>query len=183
MAVCDMDHDGLPEIVKDIVMPYGDLGIYESVGDNQYDLIFVDDPDTNHNDAPRSTIAMGDFDQDSLKEFVIGDEEWYWIYECTGPNSYEKIAEGTLPTLNIFDCCAATDVNQNGKWEFVVKGFIVPTSQINVFIFEASGNNTYDTIQTFTLWKAGIVMGGLHPGTWMVTVFRKLFWKQDCRFI
>lgn len=158
MAVCDMDHDGVPEIIKNKVGPIGYLGIYESISNDQYELIFVDNPDTNY--APSSSIALDDFDQDSLVEFVIaGISGQYWIYECTGPNSYEKIAEGALPTGNTTDCCAIQDADQDGKWEFMVKGHIPLATEINVFIFEAVGNNTYDTIQTFTFVESNYWRG------------------------
>ncbi|GAH57739.1 unnamed protein product, partial [marine sediment metagenome] len=110
ICVYDIDQDGIPEIVKNIASPYGDIGIYESVGDNQYDLIFTDDPDTSGNDAPAATIAFGDFDGDSKIEFIpSGGNEWYWIYECIGDNNYEKVDEGQLPTSNIRDCFTVPD--------------------------------------------------------------------------
>jgi len=151
ICVYDIDKDGIPEIVKNRATPYGYLGIYESVGDNQYDLIFADNPDTSGNDAPAATIAFGDFDLDGKIEFVpAGGNEWYWIYECTGDNTYEKVSEGQLPTSNIRDCFAVDDADDDGKMEFVVKGFTFPDGKFQVFIFEAIGDNTYEIIDTLT---------------------------------
>lgn len=160
ICVYDIDQDGLPEIVKNRATPYGYLGVYESVGDNQYDLIFVDDPDTSGNEAPAATIAFGDFDGDGSVEFVpAGGNEWYWIYECTGDNSYDKIAEGQLPTGNIRDCFSVPDADEDGKMEFVVKGFVIPSAEIHVFIFEATADNTYEIIDTLVL-PGGDYYGG-----------------------
>jgi len=160
ICVYDIDQDGLPEIVKNRATPYGYLGIYESVGDNLYDLIFADDPDTSGLEAPAATIAFGDFNGDGSVEFVpAGGNEWYWIYECTGDNSYDKIAEGQLPTGNIRDCFAVADADGDGKMEFVVKGFVIPSAEIHAFIFEATGDNTYEIIKTFTL-PGGDYYGG-----------------------
>ncbi len=153
ICVFDIDQDGFPEFVKNKATPYGDLGIYESVGDNQYELIFVDDPDTLHNEAPAATIAFGDFDGDSSIEFVLaGGNEWYWVYECIGDNNYEKIAEGQLPTANIRDCFYVPDADSDGKPEFVVKGCTYPDGQFQVFIFEATSNNTYEIIDTLNFF-------------------------------
>jgi hypothetical protein len=160
VCVYDIDQDGLPEIVKNRATPYGYLGIYESVGDNQYDLIFVDNPDTSGNEAPAATIAFGDFDDDNMNEFVLaGGNEWYWVYECTGDNGYVKIAEGQLPTGNIRDCFAVSDADEDGKREFVVKGYVIPSSEIHAFIFEATGDNTYEIIDTLVL-PGGDYYGG-----------------------
>ncbi|MEO0185411.1 MAG: hypothetical protein ABIL20_06405, partial [candidate division WOR-3 bacterium] len=157
LPVCafDIDSDGFPEIVKNRATPYGYLGIYESIGNNQYDLIFATNPDTTGSEAPAATIAFGDFDGDNKIEFVpAGADEWYWIYECIGDNSYEKVAQGYLLTHNIRDCFTVPDADGDGKLEFVVKGFVVPDARTDCFIFEATGNNTYQMIKSFHLPNA-----------------------------
>jgi hypothetical protein len=160
ISVYDIDQDGLTEIVKNRATPYGYIGIYESIGDNQYDLIFADDPDTTGNEAPAATHACGDFDLDDRIECVFaGGDEWYWVYESPSDNTYEKVNEGTVATLNVRDCFSVADADQDGKWEFVVKGFVIPTGEIHAFIFEAIGDNTYEVTQTFTL-PGGDYYGG-----------------------
>lgn len=161
ICVYDIDKDSIPEIIKVIAPPYGDFVIYESVGDNQYDLIYTDTIST-----PQSTIAFGDFDQDGSVEFAMGNLSagapgaWYWVYECTANNTYEQIVQDAVVTKNIKDCFAVPDADGDGKWEFVVKGYVVPpSSQIDVFIFEASSDNTYEIIDTFVL-PGGAYGGG-----------------------
>lgn len=161
LPICafDIDKDGIPEIVKNQGSPYGGLVILESVGDNQYEIIFTDDPDTTGYDAPSSTEAFGDFDGDGNTEFVMGGISSggyfasYWVYESSGDNSYKKVNAGDVQTKNIKDCFAVDDADGDGKPEFVVKGFTVigpPSHEIHTFIFEATGDNTYEVIKTFT---------------------------------
>jgi hypothetical protein len=147
----DIDRDGLPEIVKNRATPYGYLGIYESVSDNQYALIFADDPDTTGYTAPCATHAFGDFDNDSKIEFVCAGGYRYWIYENIEDNVYEKIYENLLweSTDNIKDCFTVPDADQDGKIEFVLKGYSPSTGRIETFFFEAVGNDTFAIIDSF----------------------------------
>ena len=157
ICVHDIDQDGLPEVVK-VIGDTTDIDIYESVGDNLYDRTFRFTSAATH--APMSTIAFGDFDMDGQREFIFGYSGGeYSILECTGDNYYGEILLGELPTLNIQDCFCVPDADGDGKPEFVVKGFVIPTAQIDAFIFEATGDNTYEIITTFTL-PGGDYYGG-----------------------
>jgi hypothetical protein len=160
ISAYDIDRDGLPEIVKNRATPHGYVGIYESIGNDLYELIFADNPDTSGFEAPAATHAFGDFDGDSLNECVFaGGNEWYWVYESPANNTYGKIDEGQLPTGNIRDCFAVPDADGDGKPEFVVKGDVISSAEIHVFIFEATGDNTYEIIKMFTL-PGGDYYGG-----------------------
>jgi hypothetical protein len=142
----DIDQDGYPELVKNRPEPYGEIGIYECISNNHYDLIHSD---TTSYGAPLATHAFGDFDQDGHNEVVFaGADETYWIYESPANNTYERIRFDTLPTHNIRDCFEIPDMDGDGKWEFVLKGSWV-SGTIDAFIFEATGNNAYDTIKVF----------------------------------
>jgi hypothetical protein len=148
ICVFDVDQDGKPEIVDGNGDGATDFNIFESTGDNLYELIFTGNPPH----SASSTFAFGDFDNDLANEFVFGDLSGrYMIYECNGDNSYAYVLDMPLSTLNIKDCCTIPDADQDGEWEFVVKGFVIPTAEIHAFIFEATGDNTYEVIQTFTL--------------------------------
>jgi hypothetical protein len=142
----DIDQDGYPELVKNCPEPYGNIGIYEYISDNQYSLIFTD---TTNYGSPLATHAFGDFDQDGHNEVVFaGADNTYWIYESPANNTYERVRFDTLPTHNIRDCFEVPDMDGDGKWEFVLKGSSV-SGPIDAFIFEATGDNTYDTIKVF----------------------------------
>jgi hypothetical protein len=150
ICVYDIDQDDIPEIVK-IIGDTTDFDVYESVGDNSYARIFRDTIPANY--SPMSTVAFGDFDSDAANEFVLGYSGGeYSIWECIGNNTYQEILLQQLPTVNITDCFSVPDADGDGKPEFVVKGFVVPTARINAFIFEATSDNTYEIVDTFDLF-------------------------------
>ena len=150
ICVYDIDEDSLPEIVK-VLGDYIHLHIYESIGNNFYDKIEEITTSSTHNSS--STLAFGDFDLDGQNEFVWGYTGGeYSIWECIGNNSYQEISLQQLPTANVKDCFSVPDADGNGKMEFVVKGFVVPTARIHAFIFEATGDNTYEIIKSFDLF-------------------------------
>jgi hypothetical protein len=153
----DIDQDALPEIIK-IIGDTTDFDIYESTGNNQYMRIFRDTIQESH--SPMSTIAFGDFDSDAANEFVFGYSGGeYSIWECTGNNSNQEILLQQLSTLNIKDCFSVPDVVGDGKFEFVVKGFVIATAEIHAFLVEASGDQAYEIIKVFTL-PGGDYYGG-----------------------
>ena len=157
ICVHDIDQDSLPEIVK-IIGDTTDFDIYESVSDNSYVRIFRDTIPANH--SPMSTLAVGDFDMDAANEFVMGYSGGeYSIWECIGNNLYQEILFQQLPTASIKDCFSVPDADGDGKIEFVVKGYVISSAEIHAFIFEATGDNTYEIIKTFTLW-GGDYYGG-----------------------
>jgi len=157
ICVYDIDQDSLPEIVK-VCGYYTDLEIYEAIGNNIYEHITTITTASTH--TPSSTLAFGDFDADNQNEFIWGYSGGeYSIWECIGNNSYQEILLQQLPTANIKDCFSVPDADGDGKLEFVVKGFVIPTGEIHAFIFEATGDNTYEIIKTFTL-SGGDYYGG-----------------------
>jgi len=165
ISVYDIDQDSIPELIANNGDPPNWLWIYESTGDNQYDTVFTSNPDTNGLDGPVSTHGFGDFDQDGRIEFVVGGMSagalgaTYWIYESPANNVYEQIIQDYVLTKNIKDCFAVPDADGDGKWEFVVKGYVIPSSEIDAFIFEAIGDNTYEIIDTLVL-PGGDYYGG-----------------------
>jgi len=157
ICVHDIDQDGLPEIAK-VCGYYTDLEIYESIGNNLYEHVTTVITAATH--TSMSTLAFGDFDSDNQNEFVWGYSGGeYSIWECTGNNTYQEVLLQQLPTLNIRDCFSVPDADGDGKMEFVVKGYVIPSAEIHAFIFEATGDNTYEIIKTFTLW-GGDYYGG-----------------------
>ena len=161
ISVADIDQDGLPEVVK--VGANGiDFVIYESNGDNLYEKIYEDTIQGIL--TPLSTLAFGDFDEDGEMEFVLGNLSdgvgaAYWLYESPTDNTYEFIHSGSVPTKNIKDCFSVPDADGDGKLEFVVKGFTPLDARTHAFIFEATGDNTYEIIKSFNL-AGGDYYGG-----------------------
>jgi hypothetical protein len=149
VCVFDIDEDGIPEIVDGNGNGATDFNIFESVANNTYELIFTGYPPS----YCSSTFAFGDYDSDSANEFVFGSlDGWYVVYECNGNNSYVETHVEQLPTANITDCFAIPDADGDGKLEFVVKGYVVPTARVDAFIFEATGDNTYEIVKSFDLF-------------------------------
>jgi len=160
ISAYDIDQDGYSEIVKmggDLdTAHYTDFLIYESIDDNIYSVTYTIATET----SPTSTVAFGDFDQDTFNEFVMGtiDGE-YSVFESPDDNTYEaRILNQQLSTVNIKDCFSVSDADGDGKMEFVVKGFWV-YGTIDAFIFEAIGDNSYEIIKTFN-FPGGDYYGG-----------------------
>jgi len=154
----DIDQDGFAEIVK-VIGDTTDLDIHESTNDNHYERIYRFTAGASH--SPMSTLAFGDFDLDNQNEFVLGYSGGeYCILECTGNNSYQEITFQQLPTANIKDCFSVPDADGDSKLEFVVKGFTVFNARIHAFIFEATGDNTYEIIKSFDLAGGYNLYGG-----------------------
>jgi hypothetical protein len=155
ISVYDVDQDMLPEIIDNNGngQPHW-IWVYESTGNNQYDTVCTFNPMVDTFEyGINSTYAFGDFDDDGRVEFVGGDlDGYYWVFESPSNNTYEQTHQGQLPTHNIKDCVFVPDADGDGKLEFVVKGFVVPTARINAFIFEATGDNTYEIIKSFDLF-------------------------------
>lgn len=148
----DIDRDSLPELVNNngSGQPHY-VWIYEAMGDNQYDTVCTFNPmvDT-FAYGIASNHAFGDFDGDTRVEFVAGElSGHFWVFESPSNNTYEQVHQGLLSTYNIIDCFSISDADGDGKLEFVVKGYV--TAYVNAFIFEATGDNTYEIIKSFDL--------------------------------
>jgi len=146
--VHDVDGDSFLEIFYPVGEPDTIPGYWiiwavtESDSDNSYRRRLFEFHDNMMSIA--STFAFSDFDGDGLVEFVYGDIDGYYsVFECVGDDLYERVRVSQLPTANIFDCFAVGDMDLDGRLEFIVKGFIYPWNQYNVFIFEAIGDNQY----------------------------------------
>lgn len=145
----DIDQDGFIEYVNNLSGPPNSVRIYEAVGNNQYDTVFT------CASSAYSNCAFGDFDLDGAVEFVMGDLNGnYWIYESPGDNLYVLVSQSNLPTNNIKDCFAVADADDDGRMEFVIKGYVWGT-QFDVYIFEATNDNTYEIISTFQMPPSG----------------------------
>ncbi|MGB3478113.1 MAG: T9SS type A sorting domain-containing protein [bacterium] len=143
----DIDQDSYPEIAK-VIGDTTDFDMYERIANNSYGRIFRDT--FPGGDSPMSTLAFGDFDCDERNEFVLGYSGGrYNIWECAGNNLYERVIHQYVPTGNIKDCFTVPDADQDGKLEFVLKGYIPSTGRIETFFLEAVGNDTFAIIDSF----------------------------------
>src|SRR4030042_996750 len=155
-SICsyDIDRDGVVEILQtggELGSNYYiDFSIYESIGDNTYAIkYFFESPK-----APTSTIAFGDFDTDGFIEFVMGTIDGYYsIFESPDNDSYVPLFVNLqIPIRSgIKDCFTVPDADGDGKLEFVLKGHVLSIANVNTYIFEAVGDNTYQIIKSFIL--------------------------------
>jgi hypothetical protein len=152
----DIDQDGFIEYINSHAGPPNSVRLYEAIGDNQYDTVFTCTP--GGGTGPYSSYAFGDFDLDGAVEFAMGSlNGTYWIYESPGNNQYDRLLQSNLPTNNIYDCFAVADADGDGRMEFVIKGYVWGT-RFDVFIFEATNDNTYEIIASFQRPPSGYEM-------------------------
>jgi len=153
--IVDLDQDGKREILltRDGLSGPGDVVIFECTGDNSFSFVYGSRP-TNW---ALGQFAVGDFDQDGWIEFAVGDTDiGVYVYECTGDDSYHRVA--TLPTgvWNNYYAVEAHDMDGNGRPEFVVGGDISASwTGYKWTIFEAIGDDTYsvvDSIKVINGW-------------------------------
>lgn len=110
-------------------------------------------------------FSIGDFDQDGMKEIIIGSVQGLVIvFENTGNNSYTITWIDTVETYNAYQQFATDDLDGNGRTEFWVGGEAfyngVPITRYTCF--ESTGNNQYkkvakiDFIGLFSWYANGI---------------------------
>ncbi|MEP0861037.1 MAG: T9SS type A sorting domain-containing protein [Ignavibacterium sp.] len=124
-AIVDFDRDNIPEIVAGGI--YGKVGIFESTGDNSYQLIWTGNVPTNNAYLLCST---NDIDGNGKKELWVGGEAFYngipkirlSCFESNGNNSYEIV--GRIDLVGVFSFFAfniqAVDADNDGKDELMI---------------------------------------------------------------
>jgi hypothetical protein len=135
----DLDNDGRNEIITATPTSQIATGIWENVANNQNELVW-------HRIVGAYSFAFSDFDRDSSKEFAtadLGSAGRVSVYENTGPDQYELVYQDTTHLPNGSDVFSGNDVDGDGRPEFFVAFSVVPTSTFYLYMWEATGNNTY----------------------------------------
>jgi len=114
-------------------------------------LVFVDT-------IPQSQVlqgaGIGDFDGDGKTEIAFGDMYGrVFVVENTGDNQFELVWETDLISGNAYDNFSAPDADQDGKPEFIIHAYsyAYPCCKQSVWIFEATGDNTYEVVYLDTI--------------------------------
>ncbi|MEO0083732.1 MAG: T9SS type A sorting domain-containing protein, partial [candidate division WOR-3 bacterium] len=92
-------------------------------------------------------FTFGDFDQDSLRDFVTanpGSSGEIYFFENTSDNQYERYCVDTVHLPNGIDVFSGNDLDGDGKPEFFVAFYSYGTSTFYLYMWEATGNNTYE---------------------------------------
>jgi hypothetical protein len=139
----DLDRDGRKEILTSEGF-YGDtvrLMLVENIGNNQNVPVwrrFTYGP----------SYAFGDFDQDSLCDFVTanpGSSGEIYFFENTGDNQYDRITIDTVRLPNGTDVFSGNDLDNDGKPEFFIcfARYAGGPWDFYLDMWEATGNNIY----------------------------------------
>jgi len=113
----DLDSDGKQEIIGRIENTFS---VYENTGNNSFNFTFALD---NLTDGSNSTgvphTEIGDFDNDSQMEILIGDSDGdIYIYEATGNDSYQLTWHERLPLIDAINFISCGDYDGDGILEF-----------------------------------------------------------------
>jgi len=167
-TIVDMDLDGKPEIYS----RHDDtnsIHVFESIGDNIYDLIVsLQNPTQGSNNLP-ARFATGDFDSDGKMELLTGDSDGeLFIYENFGNGNYQNTWFDTLID-GIPQLFAAGDLDGDSSPEFVVGSKVwtteldLPRQHWMITIYTSTGNDSYRAV-----WHQRI--RELHDGEGGITI-------------
>jgi hypothetical protein len=154
----DLDRDGHKEILTFEAWDSTPIVIIENTGNNQNVPVWRR---VNYG----SGFAFGDFDQDSLTEFVTaspGSSGQVFVFENTiiGNDQYEKVFTDTVHFPNGTDVFSGNDLDGDGKPEFFV-GFVQWVGgdiwDFYLYMWETTGNNAY---QRTLIAQHRLTMGG-----------------------
>ena len=136
----DLDNDGRREIVKGSSNPQYGLMIFENISNNNNVLAFTDNTRDGFN------FAFGDFDLDGYQEFItatLSTLGLIYIRENTGNNQYQVVWVDTVHLPNGSDVFSGNDLDGDGNPEFFVAFYSYPSATNYLYMWEATGNNTY----------------------------------------
>jgi hypothetical protein len=138
----DLDRDGRNEILtfeEWDSFPNFRIAIFENVSNNQNIPVW-------RHPSYGSGFTFGDFDRDSLKEFITanpGSSGQVYVYENTGPDQYQQIYDDTVNRANGSDVFSGNDLDGDGRPAFFVAFYSYPSAMNYLYMWKATGNNTY----------------------------------------
>jgi hypothetical protein len=141
----DLDKDERKEIMK--AVPTFELGltVWENVGNNQNQIVWNCTTRT----VDGFNFTFGDFDLDDTTEFItagLGSLGRVFVWENSGPDSYELIFVDSVRRPNGSDVFSGKDLDGDGKPEFFVNfaQSVGGNWDFYLYMWETTGNNTYE---------------------------------------
>ena len=139
----DMDQDGRLEIECTPRSGWFGFGFWECAGDDSFEHVW------SQHEVRILSPRFGDFDQDSLMEFVGGYYREY-VYENVAPgldSFVEVYCDTVTPGFGWgADGFTAEDMDQDGRPEFLMSYFRGVRRTYTLCMWEATGNNTYERL-------------------------------------
>ena len=168
-AVGDFDGDNKPEFVIGGI--HGKVGVFESTGDNAYQLIWQGVVTTNN---AYMLCGTNDIDKNGKQELWIGGDAYYngnavtrlSCFESNGNNSYEIVAR--IDLLGVFSFFAyrikAVDVDYDGTDELMV------ILDGNFLILKFNGSQGHHTYEVYYIKKNDRALHGENSAFWGATM-------------
>jgi hypothetical protein len=149
---CDLDRDGLKEIVFNSLNGDG-VYVFENQGDNQY--VEVPFPRRVGVADISGTFVVGDFDSDGRTELVGGNANGDLLaYECTGDDQYARVCSLSYypDEIEDYNHAVANDMDLNGHLELVslFRRWNMPGDSCMVRIYEEPVHNQFVCVCSLT---------------------------------
>ncbi len=137
--IANLDGDTLHEMLMSFWRDGYYTAIYETRGDNQYQLVWEDTI------RYANFFTWGDFDLDGKTEFISQYPQGYvYVWECCGDDNYQFIFMDTLPHRANYDVFYGNDLDGNGRPEFLFSCVELYSHTIWLYAYEAVSANHYE---------------------------------------
>jgi hypothetical protein len=138
---------------------FNHMEVWRSSGDNTYAFAYtIDLPDSLW--ANFSAFVFGDFDGDGRMEMInTSDIGILLAYECVAPGSFRQVWRGQVSHYNANFIVGPTDMDQDGRKEFVVMSNSISRGGFFYYFFETTGDNQFEQVYVDSIpgnaWEHG----------------------------
>ena len=152
-AFADLDGDGVIELT--FRPRYGAVYAIRNVGDNQYEEAYT----INMTEATLGysfNYVYGDFDNDLRNEVVMSNMNGLvYAYECVQPDSFVLVWMSYVSHLGASHIAGPTDMDSDGKKEFIVKASSIAQGGVFYYFFEYTRDNQFVQVAADSLTGNG----------------------------
>jgi len=153
------DIDGDERVETYFKTSFNHMEVWRSTGNNSYAFAYtIDLPDSLW--ANFSDFVFGDFDSDGRIEMInTSDRGILLAYECVAPESFRQVWRGQVSHYNANEIVGPTDMDQDGRLEFVVMSNSISRGGFFYYFFETTGDNQFEQIYVDSIpgdaWENG----------------------------